>query len=67
MSVATKSGRPLKADAIPGAVVDYLNAYQIANQLLGFQGRGSGRGGGLNMQKDSSGNCGQHSMWWWGF
>ncbi|HEY7415840.1 MAG TPA: hypothetical protein VH593_11655, partial [Ktedonobacteraceae bacterium] len=67
-SPATKSGRPLKADAIPEAIVEYLSAYRYVNQLLlGFQGRGGGRsGGGGNLQRDSSGNCGQHSMWWWG-
>lgn len=93
-SPATKSGRPLKPDAVPGAIVDYLNAYRIATQaiharappqyqlaqhiqpgmystpgVVAYQGRmgrgGGGRGGGSS-QKDSSGNCGIHSMWWWG-
>jgi hypothetical protein len=68
-SWGSKTGRPLKPDATAEAVEDYLQAYTTATQL-GFQGRGGGGrgrgGGGGRGQKDSSGNCGQHSMWWWG-
>jgi hypothetical protein len=96
LSPATKTGRPLKADQIPEAIEDYLQAYDVLRQITpairaqhqqqqqqqqprdlpaevyGYQpsgrgggGGGRGRGGGSS-QRDSSGNCGIHSLWWWG-
>ena len=80
-SWVTKSGRHIKPDAIPAAMSDYVDAYNqlmlyqhwketmypTPPQEPGFApGGGGGRGGGGGGQKQASGNCGQHSLWWWG-